>query len=69
MDRHDLKKTWSVTDEVTGGARSIDEIQKFTKLKKTKGNEKHGYVFQLNVYFQIFLMCAYFGIEETGCIR
>lgn len=45
-DRHDLKKTWSMTDEVNGGARSIDEIQRCSKLKKSKKNEKYGCINQ-----------------------
>ena len=45
-DRHDLKKTWSMTDEVSGGARSIDEIQRCAQLKKNTKNEKYGCINQ-----------------------
>ena len=46
MERYDLRKNWSLTDEVNGGARSIDEIQKCAKLKKNKKNEKYGCINQ-----------------------
>ena len=35
-DRYDLKKKWSVTNTKEGGARTTNEIQKLSKLKKTK---------------------------------
>ena len=38
-DRHDIKKNWSI-NEAEKGARTIDEIQKLSKLPKRKSKDK-----------------------------
>ena len=48
-DRYDLEKNWSITDQVHGGSRSIDEIQRYAKLRKVKNmgalNSRYSHAF------------------------